>query len=52
MGDGVSDAVGSVHLYRLVSGLNCRPVLLEGWEIASEPCGRYGSLWLRREVQP
>lgn len=48
----MSDPVGSVFDYRLASGLHGAPVVLEGWEIASEPCGRYGSLWLRRAVTP
>lgn len=42
----MTDPVGSVHLYRLASGLHGAPIVPEGWEIASEPCGRYGSLWL------
>lgn len=46
----MTDPIGSVHLYALVSGLGGAPVLPPGWEIASDPCGRYGSLWLRREV--
>ena len=48
----MNDPIGSVWLYRLASGLHGAPVLVEGWEIASKPCGRYGSLWLRREIRP
>ncbi len=48
----MNDPIGSVFLYVLASGLHCAPVLVEGWEIASDPCVRYKSLWLRREVTP
>lgn len=46
----MTDPVGSVFDYVLASGLHGAPVVPLGWEIASEPCSRYGSLWLRREV--
>ena len=48
----MTDAVSSVHLYRLASGLHGAPIVPAGWEVASDPCGRYGSVWCRREVKP
>lgn len=44
----MTDPIGSVFLYRLVSGLGRAPELPAGFEWASDPCPRYGSRWASR----